>query len=1466
MSSVNFPELPPNEPNDALLTLAVINPGPLPNQLYLYTIDMQAYSTPLAFVSLIHHRFLSLHYLPNNDAIQFWYHPPRRSPLKPYASSALHLRLVRWLKHVSHGARLAPIEPSFSKQWVYETVRRTVHDDDQQRYCKFLERVRENTDLNVTLRPYQQRAVAWMLSRELDTPPSQRYHVWHFAHTLAEHPHFKTNTLLPIEPHVVFDLFQGDIHLGIPNDPRNNISTTGKGGLLCDEMGLGKTVEIMQLVLCNQHTQSLRHPTHQPSTSAPTCCSYCETACTSASTRPHPKCVDCGRPAHDDCVHEHHKAFSNNGYVCPSCITHLYELSKGEIPHEKMPKSKATVIIIPTSLLLQWQDEISKHVRDALKIVIFQGLRITGYIPQRILREADVVLTTYDALRADVNIIQSIRNPRTSRRFERKYIPLPVPLLAMHWHRLALDESQMLGSGANNYTKAAEMASYLSATYKWCVTGTPMSTGLHDVVSMFGILELEDADKGVNWASLLSPSVYEEDQSRVARILRNVMWRTQLYDVQLTELNIPERHFEAVHTLLGPVEKFHYNSLQEHLQRGVTQWSRAENVSSNLLTMLRQACCHPRIGASGRRLVTGAVGSARPRENAVEKAEKRAESPLELSDVLESLLTKGTVECEEDFRNLIASMNGQAGISLLIFTARARSARCRYISCLIEAITIYRDALRLSEYNTELVKMDDIQVIHIKYNLHDALQWMNNIQGELRQKKQRKGVELRALDELSKVGSSIQEGHLLQDVSDLKDKYVAEAQAKLHATSAVYNSKYSKLGATPLIPIEAAQSQGAEGSEPLDLDGSEMDETTIGTDKVALATPKRRKTQWWEIGIAILLEEGKGSAFVDRMIQRLTDPLTGSNSDVRTLATRLHSLHALARVISEELENMQEVRMAFRTKLLELPGSREPTEEDISESGLCGQCREVGTGAACSHCRAEPLITNVERKLYSLRERVDEDEISNDVLGVTSLYDPEADIIDNVRSRGRKSQFQSNSSRIYYQGEAEVILVALASIVRKKRDDVWSAEVDDWFKRLAILKEEHNDAKQMFEAQRSLLARLDEIKMAQMRMSVLDNSVNLGTLSELELRHRIPRHRLDHMLLEFKTERAAAEASFRNTRGRLTYLRSLRKSYNPDEKGHSGGNDLKSFESCPICWGSSDSFTSIAVLPCGHLFCCDCALNMITKKELRTRVKSILCPQCRSRCLVDDINFTSTTEESPRKKRRIGSRSTSPDGEDFDNLSSDGKEGSPEVYRGNVVVERPSSFYKANVEVLGQFGSKATALVRLLRCIWNENDEEKVLIFSEWSEVLQLVRKALERNSILFCDGDEAKSSANFAKVVNEFKESQFRKVFLLPLRRAGAGLNLTEARHVVLVEPSMEVSLEAQAVGRVHRIGQTRETYIHRIIVRHTIEEMILQLGNKYRIDRNTSDEAKVEINDVMQGIRSIVTTENATALLGET
>jgi SNF2 family DNA or RNA helicase len=78
---------------------------------------------------------------------------------------------------------------------------------------------------------------------------------------------------------------------------------------------------------------------------------------------------------------------------------------------------------------------------------------------------------------------------------------------------------------------------------------------------------------------------------------------------------------------------------------------------------------------------------------------------------------------------------------------------------------------------------------------------------------------------------------------------------------------------------------------------------------------------------------------------------------------------------------------------------------------------------------------------------------------------------------------------------------------------------------------------------------------------------------------------------------------------------------------------------------------------------------------------------------------------------------------------------------------------------------------------------------------------------------------------VTRFQEDPEVRVFLLSLKAGGHGLNLTAADHVFLLDPWWNPAVEAQAIDRAHRIGQTRHVIATRLVARETIEEKILEL-----------------------------------------
>ncbi len=88
-----------------------------------------------------------------------------------------------------------------------------------------------------------------------------------------------------------------------------------------------------------------------------------------------------------------------------------------------------------------------------------------------------------------------------------------------------------------------------------------------------------------------------------------------------------------------------------------------------------------------------------------------------------------------------------------------------------------------------------------------------------------------------------------------------------------------------------------------------------------------------------------------------------------------------------------------------------------------------------------------------------------------------------------------------------------------------------------------------------------------------------------------------------------------------------------------------------------------------------------------------------------------------------------------------------------------------------------------------------------------IVSRALDENGIQHC----MLRSGHAQQQLNRFKREPDVTALLLPIQSGANGLNLIEATHVLLMEPVLNPGSELQAIGRVHRIGQTRPTFVHR-------------------------------------------------------
>ena len=132
----------------------------------------------------------------------------------------------------------------------------------------------------------------------------------------------------------------------------------------------------------------------------------------------------------------------------------------------------------------------------------------------------------------------------------------------------------------------------------------------------------------------------------------------------------------------------------------------------------------------------------------------------------------------------------------------------------------------------------------------------------------------------------------------------------------------------------------------------------------------------------------------------------------------------------------------------------------------------------------------------------------------------------------------------------------------------------------------------------------------------------------------------------------------------------------------------------------------------------------------------------------------------------------------------------------------------------------------------------KVLIFSQFVEMLKLVKAELDRCSLsyLYLDGQTRKRQAR----VDEFQNRPEIPFFLISLKAGGVGLNLTAADYVVHIDPWWNPAVEMQATDRSHRIGQDKPVFVYKLITRDTVEEKILVLQERKRelVDRLISTE----------------------------
>ena len=145
--------------------------------------------------------------------------------------------------------------------------------------------------------------------------------------------------------------------------------------------------------------------------------------------------------------------------------------------------------------------------------------------------------------------------------------------------------------------------------------------------------------------------------------------------------------------------------------------------------------------------------------------------------------------------------------------------------------------------------------------------------------------------------------------------------------------------------------------------------------------------------------------------------------------------------------------------------------------------------------------------------------------------------------------------------------------------------------------------------------------------------------------------------------------------------------------------------------------------------------------------------------------------------------------------------------------------------------SKLTALVAELKKISQKDEEEeavvptKVLVFSQFADTLAWLRAELPKHGMASrtITGDMSQTAR--ARALRDFRNDPPTTIFLLSLRAGAVGLNLTTASEVFVLEPCLNPALHVQAIGRVHRMGQTRPVRVTNFILKDSIESRVMTM-----------------------------------------
>ncbi|KAI1951211.1 hypothetical protein LOZ57_001765 [Ophidiomyces ophidiicola] len=306
---------------------------------------------------------------------------------------------------------------------------------------------------------------------------------------------------------------------------------------------------------------------------------------------------------------------------------------------------------------------------------------------------------------------------------------------------------------------------------------------------------------------------------------------------------------------------------------------------------------------------------------------------------------------------------------------------------------------------------------------------------------------------------------------------------------------------------------------------------------------------------------------------------------------------------------------------------------------------------------------------------------------------------------------------------------------------------------------------------------------------------------------------------------------------------------------------------CPVCIDAVDN--AIIFFPCGHNICAECFSKISDPSRAVVQgidgILEIKCPNCRARIdpkKVTDSNSFQKVFVTGDYVDTVENNNDDNEESDTSDEDSDDSEAEPsytfidaetdvipkpkkrkrtgtvkedkkylvDLKRAGLRNAKAKRKYIRHLKKNWETSTKIEKALEIIRDIESQGNGEKVIIFSQFTSLLDLLEVPIARERWGYRRYDGSMSPVERNGAVLDFTDNSNCRIMLVSLKAGNSGLNLVSASQVIIFDPFWNPYVEDQAIDRAHRIGQTRPVTVHRILVQNTVEDRILQLQEEKR------------------------------------